>query len=35
MVGLNKTIQRNILEEHLPSFFYGAKIGIIGLEWLR
>ena len=34
MVGLNKTIQQNnkqVLKNIYLSFFYGAKIGIIGL----
>ena len=33
MVGLNKTIQQNnkqVLKNIYLSFFYGAKIGIIG-----
>jgi len=35
MVGLNKTIQQNnkqVLKNIYLSFFYGAKIGIIGLN---
>ena len=35
MVGLNKTIQQNnkqVLKNIYLSFFYGAKIGIIGLK---